>query len=333
MKSSRSLILIFDMLAGHWNTDVRLPATGYEPPNVRGYSQAGLIPAFTECIREGVFVEAWNRGICNTPYGQKYLASGTYSTESVPGNDSYWKMLEGIDRETILNACKRCYPQDKVAAFGSDAWMQTGWWKAPDCTMGWGSYYSDFLTMQHAFNWMTSNPDWKMVLLYLSQYDMTGFCPAFKEGASFTGDKHHSLLQLDRYLWTARTFLEENGWWNNTHLCIGSDHGCHYGCDVAVPDGKERGVSRQEIANYCSNHQPPYDCCLWDFDHDRPTDIAGDCCRRVTFIISGGALDKSLRGTTVTNGEIIDFPATIADLMEIDFHADGKSVLSRLSVK
>ncbi|MCM8762268.1 MAG: hypothetical protein NC929_02985 [Candidatus Omnitrophica bacterium] len=60
--------------------------------------------------------------------------------------------------------------------------MQTGWWKAPDATYGWGSYFSDFLTMQTCFNWMMGNTDWKKVLLYLAQYDLTGTVLYIKEG-------------------------------------------------------------------------------------------------------------------------------------------------------
>jgi len=138
----RVFILIFDMLAGHWEEEIVVPTTKLPPPNVLGYVKAGKLPNFQECIEQGVFVYTWNKGICNTPYGQKYLASGTYKTKSIPINNPYWKMIEGIDKETILYTCKRKYPSGKVASFGSDAWMQTGWWKAPDATYGWGSYFS-----------------------------------------------------------------------------------------------------------------------------------------------------------------------------------------------
>ncbi|MDD2707395.1 MAG: hypothetical protein PHV34_05240 [Verrucomicrobiae bacterium] len=327
MKDQRAFILILDMLAGHWAGKTTVPATGLPPPNVWGYAQAGKLPAFQDCIENGTFVKAWNKGNCNTPYGQKYLASGTYETRSVPGVDPYCLMVQGAEKETILSACKRKYPAGKVAAFGSDAWMQTGWWKATDCTMGWGSYYSDFLTSQQCFKWMLENPEWKMVLLYLPQYDLTGNCPVMGKDTAYTKDKHHSLLQLDRFLWMVKTFLQEKNWWNETGLFIGSDHGCHYGCDAAVKAGRKKGVPEKELSNYCSNHEPPYDCLVWDFEKNKPSKQRSDCCRRTTFIAGGGAWPARMRGKIVEQGEIIDFSPTIADFMKIKLPADGRSLL------
>ena len=323
----RSFILIIDMLAGHWAEDVVVPATGLQPPNLKGYVQAGMLPACREIIEQGVFVHAWNHGFCNTPHGQKYLASGSYRAKGAPGIDPYWQLAEGLDQETILYACKRTYPDGKVARFGSDAWMQTGWWKARDCTMGWGSYYSDFLTMQHCFHWMQDNPDWKMVLLYLAQYDVTGNCPVYREGAAYMEDKHHSLLEVDRYVWDVRKFLQENRWWDDTALFMASDHGCHYGCDVTVAEGRKRGIPEEQLANYCSNHQAPFDCHVWDFERDQATDRRSDCCRRTAFVVGGGALPPAHRGTTVAQAEITDFPATIARVMGVDLRTEGSSVL------
>ena len=322
--SKRSLILILDMLAGHWVEGSESSITKLSYPNVKGYVKAGLIPGFEDSIQNGIYVNAWNMGTCNTPYGQRYLASGTYETGSATELDPY---RSKFDKETILQACKRTYPDGKTASFGSDGWMQTGWWKAADCTMGWGSYYSDFLTTQNAFNWMMGNPDWNTVLLYLAQYDLTGNCLVYKEGSAYMEDKHHSLLQLDRYLWMVKTFLKEQGWWDDTYLFIGSDHGCHVGCNVAVEDGRSRGIAEADLANYCSNHQPPYDCHIWDFEKNRATDKRSDCCRRTTFIVTGGALPEEQYGRVVERAEIIDFAPSIADVMGVEFKADGKSIL------
>lgn len=324
---NRAFILIFDMLAGHWDEEVIVPATGLQPPNVFGYVKSGLLPTFRECMDKGVFVYAWNMGTCNTPYGQKYLATGSYKTRSVPGEGPFWIMVEGVERRTILTACKMKYPNKKVAAFGSAAWMQTGWWKAQDCTMGWGSYFSDFLTMQYCFKWMLENPDWKIVLLYLAQFDLTGNCPVFQAGAPYTKDKHHSLLELDKYLWMVKKFLTEHGWWPETFLFIGSDHGCHVGCNVAVKEAIEKGLPPEQLTNYCSNHQPPFDCYLWDFAGHTPTQKRIDCCRRITFLFTGGALPAEYHGKVIPRAEIIDFASTIAKLMEIDLGGDGNSVL------
>ncbi len=324
----RALIVVFDMLAGHWDESIIVPSTGLQPPNVMGYVKAGKLPAFKECMDNGVFVYSWNRGECNTRYAQKYLASGVYKGIKVePGNTPYCKFTEGMDKDTILTACKNKFPEGKVGSFGSDAWMQSGWWKARDITCGWGSYFSDYLTSQYCFNWMMGNPDWKMALLYLAQYDMTGNCPVYKEGAAYTEDKHHSLLYLDKLLWMVTEFLKENGWWDETFLFIGSDHGCHYGCEIAVAEGRKKGVPEDELANYCSDHQPPYECRLWDFKTNSPSDTKINCPRRTTFIISGGALQESSRNTIIPSGEIIDFAPTIAKVMDIDFSAEGSSVI------
>ncbi|MBN1444551.1 MAG: sulfatase-like hydrolase/transferase [Candidatus Omnitrophica bacterium] len=323
----KALIVVFDMLAGHWDKSIVVPSTGLQPPNVMGYVKAGKLPAFRECIEQGVFVYSWNNGNCNTPYGQKYLASGTYKVKAEAMNGSFCQLTEGMDRKTILNACKEQYPAGKVASFGSDAWMQSGWWKAPDATYGFGGYFSDFLTTQYCFKWMTENPDWKMTLLYLAQYDLTGNCPVYKKDVFYTEDKHHSLLYLDKILWMIIELLKESGWWNETLLFIASDHGCHYGCETAVEEGRSRGIPEKSLSNYCSNHQPPYDCRQWDFKNNTVTNKKSNCCRRTTFMINGGALPQDLRKKSISYGEIIDFSPTIAKLMGINFSSDGTSLV------
>ena len=324
----RSLLLIMDMVSGHAQDGIRVPATGLCAPNVDGYVQAGLLPTFRELRDQGVFVRSWNRGTCNTPHGMRYLASGSYRAKASPKVDPYWGFDEIAPIPTILSACKKSHPAGKVAAFGSDAWMQTGWWKAQDCTMGWGSYYSDFITMQHAFSWMLANPEWKMVLLYLAQYDKTGNCPVFKDGAAYTQDKHHSIQMLDRYLWSVMHFLREKEWWRDTYLFVGSDHGCHVTCSVAVEEGRKRGIAEKDLANYCSNHQDPYDCYVWDFEKNRATARRADDCRRTLFMVGGGALPDRHRGTVVPEAEIIDFAPTVAHCLDIELATDGKPVLA-----
>ncbi len=324
----RTLLLIMDMVSGHAAEREPSPVTGLCYPNADGYMQAGLLPNFQEVRRRGVFVRAWNRQICNTPHGMRYLASGSYRAKASPAPDQvFWQFDEIAPIPTILAACKQTHPEGRVAAFGSEAWMQTGWWKAQDCTMGWGSYYSDYLTMQHALAWMLDNPDWKMVLLYLAQYDQTGNCPLKKDGAAYTQDKHHSLLQLDRYLWCVCHFLQEKGWWDDTFLMIASDHGCHVGCDIAVQEGRGRGIAEADLANYCSNHQAPFDCTAWDFTKNRPTDIRVDDCRRTLFMVGGGALPAVHHGLEVPEAEIIDFAPTVASLLDIPMQTDGKALL------
>jgi len=322
----RAFILIFDMLAGHWEEGITVPSTQLPPPNVMGYSKNGNLPAFGESIEHGIFAYAWNRGNCCTSYGQKYLASGTYDVQVEAAIPPYVRLTRGMEHETILGACKKKYPWGKVAAFGSDAWMQSGWWKASDATYGWGSYFSDLLTAQASFNWMMSNPDWKMVLLYLAQYDLTGNCPVYGEDAARWKDKHHSIVYIDKILWLIMDFLKENGWWDETFLFISSDHGCHYGCEVAVDEGRKRSIPENELANYCSNHQAPYECRQWDFGKNAASWKMINCTQRITFIVTGGVLDQALRNKIVPYAEIIDFAPTVAQFMNIQFSASGKPV-------
>ncbi len=324
--NKRAFILIFDMLAGHWNEDVIVPSTQLPPPNVMGYVKNNQLPAFKESIQEALFVNAWNKGTCCTSYGQKYLASGTYDIQVEPATTPYVKLAKGMESETILYACKKKYPEGKIASFGSDAWMQSGWWKAPDATYGWGSYFSDILTAQTSFKWMLSNPDWKMLLLYLAQYDMTGNCPVYMKNGSKWKDKHHSIIYIDKILWLVKEFLKENGWWEDSYLFIGSDHGCHYGCEVSVEEGRKRGIPEEELINYCSNHQAPYECRQWDFNLNKVSETASNCAQRITFIIDGGALRQDLRNRKIPYAEIIDFAPTIAKFMDIQFSSCGKPV-------
>ena len=325
--SKRAFILIPDMMAGHWADGSVSPITKLPYPNVLGYQKAGLLPTFDYCMKNGIYAYSWNYGTCNTFYAQRYLATGVYDSGFVFTEGPGPQVAINYNKETILQACKRTYPDQKIASFASECWTDTGWWKAADCTMGFGSYYSDFITTQSAFNWMMSNSDWNMVLLYLAQYDLTSDCPVYEENAAYTKDKHHSLLEFDRYLWMVKTFIQEQGWWDDTYLFIGSDHGCHVGCDAAVAKARELGVPEEDISNYCTNHHTPFDCYVWDFEKNEATDKRSDCCRRTTFIVSGGALAPEHHGKIIEKADIIDFAPTIADAMNIDFKADGRSVL------
>ena len=316
------------MLAGHWADRVLAPPTGLPPPNIDGYVRAGLLPNFSKAIGTGVFVKCWNRGQCITPLAMKYLASGSYDVEAAPtGSEPYWAFSKGGDLPTISSACKNTYPNRKVASFGSDAWMQSGWWKAPDCTMGsFQSYYSDFLTMQQCLAWLCANPDWSLVLLYLSQYDKTGNCPLLKKDAAYTEDKHHSIQRVDHYLGDVMLFLEESGLWDETILVVASDHGCHYGCDVTVREAREHGIPENVLPNYCGSHQAPWDCLVWDFERARVTEQRSDCARRTTFILTGGALSAEQKAGARPEAEIVDVPATIADVLAINLDCEGRSI-------
>ncbi len=307
--------VVMDMLAGHWAEGVVVPQTGLCPPNVDGYINANMLPTFREIREEGIFANCWNMSECNTPNGNTYLAYGSYQPQK-------------SQDDSILSACKKRYPQDRVLALASDVWTQTGWWKAPDCTLGFGSYFSDFVTMQYAFKWLLENSNWRMALLYLPQYDLTGNCPVYKENAKYGEDKHHSIQILDKLLWNVVTFLKEMTWWEETYLFITSDHGCHVGCDIAVKEGLERGVAPHDLSNYCSNHQAPHDCYLWDFAEGRATARRVDCSRRTLFMVGGGALAEDLRGTRIDRAEIIDCAPTAAKVLDIPFSRSGRSIIT-----
>lgn len=334
MADKRTFILIIDQLMGHCHErSPILPGTGLQPPNVMSYAKAGMLPEFNECIKNGLFVYSWNNRKTHTPYAQKYLAQGSYRMKMKFGDDSIdrWELLEGHNRKTILSACKERYPQCKTASFGGSNFEKTGWWRACDCSMGFSSP-NDFLFTQYCFKWMLENHNWKMVLLLLPQYDITACCPVVRKGA-YSGnpllkDKHSAILEIDKYLWMIRRFLKEKGWWDDSYLFIGSDHGLHIGCDDAVKSARETGVPEDQLWNHAGAHaSAPTECVLWDYERNRPTRIRNDCPRRHTFIISGGALPNKHRGKTIEKAEIIDFAPTIAKLMDIELPCDGKSVI------
>ena len=52
--------------------------------------------------------------------------------------------------------------------------------------------------------------------------------------------------------------------------------------------------------------------------------------RRASMVLSGGVLPAGLRGQQVEEAEVIDIPATIADIYGVSYGGDGVSVLSRL---
>ena len=82
--------------------------------------------------------------------------------------------------------------------------------------------------------------------------------------------------------------------------------------------------------NWCCDHLPPYDCEVWDYENDRSKGEYSGCARRVLSIVSGGALDKSHRGKTIKESEIIDVAPTIADLLGIPYKCEGKSLLEKI---
>jgi len=117
-----------------------------------------------------------------------------------------------------------------------------------------------------------------------------------------------------RYLATG-SYIEEKAC-----FIIVADHGYHLGCSEAA----EAGIMTN---NRCHGHGKPYDCEVWDFENNHSTGIYSGGPRRITFILSGGGLDKKYRGKTIEEAEIIDVIPTIAQLLDVPYKCQGKSIL------
>ncbi|RLE88462.1 MAG: hypothetical protein DRJ49_05005, partial [Thermoprotei archaeon] len=107
--------------------------------------------------------------------------------------------------------------------------------------------------------------------------------------------------------------------WDETYIIVASDHGYHLGCNVARKKGAR-------TVNLCWGHDKPFDCYVWDFEKDRPTDTYSGGTRRITFIVSGGGLEEYYRNKSGREAEIIDVMPTIADILEVPYKCEGKSI-------
>lgn len=346
----RVLALMIDQLAGHWVNGVIIQATGFPPPNVEDYHQLGLIPNISDCIRNGLWVRhGWNRGICATPYVSQYIVYGTYSKKR---------------EEHIISAIKTKFPTTKTASFSNWDWdvydpehnigpenfdfnfskytllkeelkarfpelsaeeLERAYWneraKRKKLKIKGLSDYD--LLNQYAIPWMKENRDWKIIYMHWLDHDNT-ICPAFVENPKGPfDDKHHHLTNyVDKNVGELIKFLKSEGWWEKMYLILFSDHGYHLNCNA--PESQKYG------RDFCSNHQSPHDCFVWDYEKRKATTVHSNGCRRIFIILSGGALSVELRGRQVQEGEIIDVPATIADIYGIPYDGDGMSILSRV---
>jgi hypothetical protein len=182
--------------------------------------------------------------------------------------------------------------------------------------------------------WMKKNEDWGLIYLHLDDHDHTATnkgTPVFVSNPAFaTADKHHHLVEhVDLNVSKVVDFLKKEGWWNETFLVLCSDHAYHLGCDAKSKDFEpEDGPSMSP--NFCWNHLPPYDCHVWDFIAKKPLEKLSHCCRRITIILGGGALNNKLRGRIIEKAEIIDIPATIADICSLSYQCEGSSLLGKL---
>ena len=53
--------------------------------------------------------------------------------------------------------------------------------------------------------------------------------------------------------------------------------------------------------------------------------------RRITFVLSGGALEERYRGKIIEEAEIIDVIPTIAQLLDVPYECEGRSILREVS--
>jgi hypothetical protein len=324
----RVFYLIIDQLAGHWADGV-IVENKFPPANLRDYHRMKLIPNFSHLIDNGVWVERpWNKGICDTSHGMKYLASGFYNRGAYWASSAKGSFFpEQENEEGFFEYAKRHYPDEVWAAvFTTAYWTVKGYFYAPQDVHGLSGCYADELMWRNfAMPYLQQTPDWNLFHLYLPTNDTISFCPSF-QSLSFNHalkhiSKHHYLLFLDSLVGEIISYLKSKDWWDETYLIVASDHGYHLGCSVA----HQMGVKTR---NWCCDHGPPYDCEVWDFDKAESIGTYSGGPRRIAFILSGGALGEGYRGKIIPEAEIIDVIPTIAHIMGITYKCEGKSILS-----
>jgi len=329
MNDIRVFYVIMDQLAGHWCEGVEV-APGIPPVNVWGYHKLGWIPHFSELINQGVFAFTWNREECMTSAGVKYLATGCYNVGPTQKGDYYPRTESNPGPIGIMEAAKRHAP-DKLHAvtFTTAYWTNPGYFYVPDLGMGLpGGFPDDRMWREFALPYLRQRRDWGLAHVYLTTMDTVTHCPSYTPNApsDYRDTKDAYIKHLDEIVKEMIDYLSEDNGWERTLIVIASDHGYHAGCNVA----RDKGAASP---NYCADHPPPYDCYVWDFDTDRPTDISSCGPRRTTCIVSGGALPAEFRGTIVEEAEIIDVAPTVAGALGVPFPCEGASLLSQARCK
>jgi len=324
----RVFLLVIDQLAGHWVEGVKV-YENFPPANIAGYHQLGLIPNFSALIRDGLWIKsAWNRAECETPHGMKYLASGCYNRgnywiTNYKGRGNYYQ--EAGD-QSLFEVAKNFYKERiKVAVFTTDYWIAKGYFYVDqDMHALSGSYPDELMWRDFALPWLKRNPDWDLVHMYFPVNDAVSFCPSYSpRNPHPKSSKHAYLLYLDQLVGEIAEFLKYKQYWEETYLIIASDHGYHLGCSTAHQVGAT-------TINLCCDHPAPHDCVIWDFSKNERTSTYSGCSRRIAFIVSGGALNGGKRGKVIEEAEIIDVAPTIADILQLDYSCEGKSVLRRV---
>ena len=337
----RVMWVCIDQLAGHWAKNVIVETTGLPPPNVDGYHVHGLVPHISDLIDRGFWVKhAYNSAICGTGAAQGYIFSGSYKppkvlwrrSEKDEGNAEVWTP-SALDRkgEHIVQFLRMHHPYFKSAFFNQwhSKYIHADFFSFTACQKTESTYATvnvpkgtsdDTLIKDFVEPWMRENTaSGRGTPIYVEKL------------SSPFSDKHHHLIDhVDRNVGRLTTFLEKEGWWKDTVLLLCSDHAYHCGCDSANSDCFVPIDAPRRNVNFCWDHAGPYNCHVWDFKENKPTDLWSVCCRRIAFILSGGALDEKFKGKTIEEAEIIDIPATTADIFSLPYKCDGTSVLRKM---
>ncbi len=311
----RVMLILVDQLAGHWAQGVLVESTGLPPPNVEGYHIQGLIPHISYLIEEGIWVRhPYNMGECATGPAQEYITMGSYKSKRESQHIANFLRTHLSLKTAFFEEWTSKY----VRGYLFDFEASTDNHIIPPYTS------DEELLERFVMPWMKNNEDWSFVFVHLDDHDYT-LPPVYVPRPTFsTEDKHHHLVDhVDKNIAQIINFLKKEGWWTETFLILCSDHAYHLGCDIDPPMGLSRST------NFCWGHSPPYDCHIWDFKANKPSKKLSQCCRRITFILSGGAVDEKLRGKQIQTAEIIDIPATIADIYSLPYPSDGESILKK----
>jgi len=262
----------------------------------------------------------------------KYLATGCYKKGKYwifnykNSGINYYPEPEPNDVGLFEFAQRYFEEKIKIAVFTTDCWIAKGYFYVPtdNCYALLGSYPDELMWRNFALPWMSKNPDWDVVHVYFPVNDTVSFCPSYSlKNPHPKSSKHSYLLYLDNLVGEIVAYLKGKGYWEETYFIIASDHAYHLGCSTA----RKAGAT---TINLCCDHPPPHDCVVWDFENDRPTSINSNCTRRITFIISGGALNERYKGKVVEDAEIIDVAPTIADILGVSYQCEGESIFKKI---
>lgn len=326
----RVLLLVIDQLPGHWVEGVEV-AKGIPPVNVWDYARMGFTPNFRRLIENGLFCFTWNKGDCDTPHGMKYLATGRYNAApfwtSVDKWPYYPRKEDNPGPIGLFEFAQHYAPSRiKPACFTTDHWIAPGYFYTAGYPIALSAYYPDEKVWRDfVAPYLMKRKEWNLVYVYFPVMDSVSYCPSYQE--PFTdpkSSKHAYMLFLDSLIGEIVKFLKTNKLWDETYFILASDHGYHAGCSVA----RKAGAT---TPNRCCDHPPPWDCEVWDFEADKSTGKYSGCARRTLFLITGGALENSLRGKVLKYAEIIDVAPTIAEIIDVPYECEGTSVFERIS--